>query len=114
MTPPSDWDGPCSGRPNPHVAHQVAADTQSAIAGWYPGFAASQVAQVDAGAIVARGRTDVDDPASRLHDRTHIGVNSLDGYHSVDTGKLTTAPLFAIEAADRVLARRERKDRAGH
>jgi hypothetical protein len=34
-------------------------------------------------------------------------VISSDGYHSVDPGKLTTAPLFAKRAAERVLARHE-------
>jgi hypothetical protein len=57
---------------------------------------------VDAGAIVAYGKTDVDDASSALHDRTQIGVTSIEGYHSVDPGKLTTAPLFAKRAADRV------------
>jgi hypothetical protein len=32
-----------------------------------------------------------------------VGVSSSDGYHSVDPGKLTTAPLFAALAAERVL-----------
>ena len=60
--------------------------------------------QVDAGAIVAVGQSDGDDPCSELHDRTRIGVTSHGRYHSIDPGKLTTAPLFAIEAADRVEA----------
>ena len=59
--------------------------------------------QVDAGAIVAYGRTDVNDPGSGLHDRTRVGVTSCDGYHSVDPGKLTTAPLFGELAARSVL-----------
>ena len=32
------------------------------------------------------------------------GCSSRGGYHSVDTGKLTTAPMFAVAAADRVEA----------
>ena len=30
------------------------------------------------------------------------GVHSVDGYHSIDTGKYGMAPCFAIEAADRI------------
>jgi hypothetical protein len=60
--------------------------------------------EVDAGVIIAHGRTDVDDPASGLHARTRIGVASVDGYHSVATGKLTTAPLFGVRAARRALS----------
>jgi len=62
------------------------------------------VVQVDAGAIVAIGRSDVHDAGSALHDRTRIGTSSRDGYHSVDPGKLTTAPLFAVRVADAVEA----------
>ena len=82
---------------------RVANDLLAAIDAWYPGMAASQPLVVDAGAIVAYGRTDVDDAASGLHDRSRVGVRSNDGYHSVDPGKLTTAPLFAKLAAERVL-----------
>ena len=31
-------------------------------------------------------------------------MTSEDGYHSVDPGKLTMAPLFAARCADRVVA----------
>ena len=70
---------------------------------WYPGMGRSRPLLVDAGAIVAYGRSDVDDDKSGLHDRIRIGVQSVDGYHSVDPGKLTTAPLFAMQAAERVV-----------
>jgi glycine/D-amino acid oxidase-like deaminating enzyme len=102
--PPSDWDAPCRGEVDPAAGRAIAADILAGIDAWYPGFANSEVLLVDAGAIVAIGATDVDDATSRLHDRTHIGVTSRDGYHSVDPGKLTTAPRFAVEAADRIAA----------
>jgi hypothetical protein len=35
-----------------------------------------------------------------------VGVVSRDGYHSVNPGKLTTGPLFAVVAADAVTGRR--------
>lgn len=59
-------------------------------------------ATVAGGVIVAAGSTDIDDPWSRLHTRTMVGVHSSDGYHSVDPGKYTMAPLFATEVAARV------------
>ena len=52
------------------------------------------------GVIFARGATDIDDPQSELHERHRIGVRSFGRYHSIDTGKYTTAPLFAMEASD--------------
>ncbi len=60
---------------------------------------------VAGGIIVAAGETDIDDPHSRLHTRTAVGVRSADGYHSVDTGKYTLAPMYAMEIADRVCGR---------
>ena len=60
--------------------------------------------RVGGGVIVARGRTDIDDHSSELHERWRIGPTSTGRYHSIDTGKLTTAPLFAKTVADRILA----------
>jgi hypothetical protein len=52
-----------------------------------------------AGTIFAWGSTDIDDPKSDLHERRAIGVRAYDGYFSIDTGKLTCAPLFADQLA---------------
>jgi 2-polyprenyl-6-methoxyphenol hydroxylase-like FAD-dependent oxidoreductase len=57
---------------------------------------------VRGGIIVAQGETDIDDPASRLHERTGVGVRSQAGYHSVDTGKYTLAPMLALAVAERI------------
>jgi hypothetical protein len=54
--------------------------------------------------IVAWGKTDIDDPASELHQRSEIGVTTRRDYHSVDPGKLTLAPYFAERCADRIVA----------
>jgi hypothetical protein len=59
---------------------------------------------VRGGVIVAWGHTDIDDPASELHQRHDIGVTSRGRYHSVDPGKLTMAPYFARVCADRIVA----------
>ncbi len=52
-------------------------------------------AELQGGLIFAWGATDIDDPASELHDRHAIGPKSVGRYHTIDTGKLTTAPLYA-------------------
>ena len=59
-------------------------------------------ARVGGGPIFALGAEDIDDPASQLHERYAIGVRSLGRYHSIDTGKLTTAPLFAKMVVERI------------
>ena len=103
IAPPEDWLGPCRGEVSPTDARAVAIDLLAAIDEWYPGMGQSQPLLVDAGVIVAYGHTDVDDAKSGLHGRIRVGVRSADGYHSVDPGKLTTAPLFAKQAAERVV-----------
>ncbi len=105
LAPPAAWDAACRGDVPGEAAAAMAREILDAIDAWYPGAARSVPLLVDAGVIVSYGRTDVDDPRSGLHDRTRIGVNSGGGYHSLDPGKLTTAPLFGQAAAERVLAR---------
>lgn len=58
---------------------------------------------VKGGWIFAWGTTDIDDPASRFHQRCDVGVHAYGRYLSIDTGKLTMAPLFAVEAVDRIM-----------
>jgi glycine/D-amino acid oxidase-like deaminating enzyme len=110
VEPSRDWDAACRGDLPLEQAREIAAGILAGIDAWYPGLGGSEVLTVDAGAIVAIGRTDVDDAGSGLHDRTQIGVASHDGYHSVDPGKLTTAPRFALVAADRVEAHAAGRD----
>lgn len=103
--PPADWDGPCRGEPPEEMRRTVRAGILAGMAAWFPGIADAEPLVIDAGAIVAVGHSDVDDRRSGLHDRTRIGVWSQGGWHSVDPGKLTTAPRFAVEACDHVIAR---------
>jgi hypothetical protein len=69
---------------------------------------AEQVTEADlrGGLIFAWGETDIDDAGSGLHDRHAIGPRSLGRYHSVDTGKLTTAPWYARMVSERILGSR--------
>lgn len=60
--------------------------------------------RVEGGIIVAHGHSDIDDPTSVLHERHAIGPRSSGRYHTVDTDKLTMAPLFGWRTAGRVLA----------
>ena len=106
LAPPVTWNAPCRGEEAAHVAASIAEGILSAIDSWYLGASECEPLLVDAGAIVAYGLSDVDDPKSGLHDRTQVGITSVGGYHSVDPGKLTTAPWFALQAAERVLGSR--------
>jgi glycine/D-amino acid oxidase-like deaminating enzyme len=102
IVPPEIWDAPCRGEVAEHFAEEIARETIDAIGSWYPSVREARPELVDAGVIVAYGKTDVDTLDSGLHDRTRVGVHSAGRFHSLDPGKLTTAPLFAMVAADRV------------
>ncbi len=102
LVPPVTWDAPCRGVVPEAPARELARGALRATDRWFPGLAEARPVTVDAGTIFAFGDTDITDPASGLHRRDTIGVWSIDGYHSVNTGKLTTAPRFAVDAADAV------------
>jgi hypothetical protein len=68
------------------------------------GFKQDQV-DPSSGVIFAWGNSDIDDPDSKLHDRYEIGIRSVDGYHSVDTGKYTMVPYLGLKVAERVLGK---------
>lgn len=104
LQPPHAWGPPCSGRVGADVARSLTADALGALDELLPGLGATRVDTVDAGVITASGSSDVDDPASELHERHAVGVEAHDGWISVNTGKLTTAPLFAEQAVALALA----------
>jgi glycine/D-amino acid oxidase-like deaminating enzyme len=55
------------------------------------------------GVIFSWGDSDIDDTESELHQRHDVGINAYrPGYYSIDTGKLTLAPIFAAELAERI------------
>ena len=112
IEPPPDWAVACVG--GLPVAEQLAIGRRvlDAFDGLVPGLARARIQTVDAGVIFSWGDTDITDPDSALHRRDDTGVESADGYHSVNTGKLTTAPLFALDAADRVEGRSPVPDHA--
>lgn len=102
LSPPPDWDRICSAAAHPDEARRIAGSVIESIAAWYPGMKNGQCITVDAGAIFAHGETDVDDVNSALHQRTDIGTWSSGHYYSVNPGKLTTAPLMAVLAAQKI------------
>lgn len=102
-TDPSDWMAMRAGVDARGVAAATIAGLARLCPG-LPGMLEGLESEVDGGAIYALGETDIDDPRSRLHERFAVGPVTLrPGYHSVDTGKFTLAPLFAEEVAARIL-----------
>jgi glycine/D-amino acid oxidase-like deaminating enzyme len=103
LTPP-EWPS----TPAPSEAARLAAAIIEGMSPIVPAVASlaipdDETLDVRGGVIYALGASDVDDPASRLHERVEIGITSRGWYHSIDTGKYTTAPLHAAQAAARIL-----------
>jgi FAD dependent oxidoreductase len=102
VTPP-EW----SRVPADFRAEKVVVETVSALSDIILPLRAYDAAtlecEVQGGVILAWGQSDIDDPASELHRRYEIGVNSTGCYHSVDPGKLTMVPYFAGVCADRIV-----------
>jgi glycine/D-amino acid oxidase-like deaminating enzyme len=102
---PPDWPVELEGV----LAKEVSAGILDGLAEIVPGVSALSAAQAEGGRVLggviyAHGHTDIDDPASVLHERHEIGPVSLGRYHTVDTGKLTMAPRFARLTVEQILA----------
>lgn len=61
-----------------------------------------QSAELAGGTIFNWGEGDVNIRASEVHQRFDIGIARYGNYYSVDTGKYTMAPSFAMELADMI------------
>jgi hypothetical protein len=91
------------------MAREMRSGIVSGLAGIVPRLAevpAADLARAElaGGVIFAWGSTGIDDRRSGLHNRFAIGPRTVGRYHSVDTGKLTTAPLHARMVTERVRA----------
>jgi glycine/D-amino acid oxidase-like deaminating enzyme len=100
---PPDWPT----YPDEPVRSQVLRGTLRALADVIPALGeldpdALPETCVKGGVIVAWGETDIYDPRSGLHRRYEIGITSMDRFHSLDPGKLTMAPYFAEQCANRI------------
>ena len=102
---PPDWRQDLDGEP---ATDMFAAVTRglSAVVPSVAQLSAENVSRlsVKGGVIFAWGSSDIDDPTSLLHERAAIGPKRFGRYCSIDTGKLTMAPLFGQMAADSILA----------
>lgn len=81
------------------LASRIATESLAHLAELFPVLRSAEIISSLPGVIMARGSTDVDHKTSQLHNRNEIGFRDYQGWISVDTGKLTTAPLFAEEVA---------------
>jgi glycine/D-amino acid oxidase-like deaminating enzyme len=97
-----DYVRTLDGRRRREVAMRSIAAMSDLVPALLPYSDGADIDRIGGGIIFAWGAADIDDPGSELHRRYDIGVHSHGRYHSIDTGKYTMAPYFAIEACDRI------------
>ncbi|WP_026946753.1 FAD-dependent oxidoreductase [Algoriphagus marincola] len=103
VKPPEEWQLAAQGIVEPELSKNLSDRFLIEIEKWYPGISSSKPKIIDAGPIVAYGKTDVDDSKSTLHNRSDLGFRSIGNYHSIETGKLTTAPMIAVNFVNSIL-----------
>jgi glycine/D-amino acid oxidase-like deaminating enzyme len=86
--PPEAWRPAMSGQLDVARQQPIIDDTLAAFDELVPGLGAATDTTADGGVIFSWGDSDIEDTRSELHRRSEI-----------DTGKLTTAPLFADQLA---------------
>ena len=87
----------------PSALDAIAKRTLNEMSNMFPDLANAQILSCSPCVIVAEGTRDVDDPDSELHRRSDSGPRGGNGWWSVDTGKLTLAPLHGEATAQLVL-----------
>jgi glycine/D-amino acid oxidase-like deaminating enzyme len=95
LTTPESWEAACNGMIPENDKKEWVNKALKGLNSIFPGIVDFDVRRLDGGIIFSWGRTDIDDIKSELHNRFDIGIHHSDGYYSIDTGKLTSAPYFA-------------------
>ena len=99
---PDEWEAACTGTLSAVASQAIARKTLAEFAHLVPALRDCEVTAVDGGVIFSWGEKDIDHADSELHQRHDVGVHSYDGYFSIDTAKITTAPLFAQKLVARI------------
>lgn len=102
VSPPDEWERAATGRLDPAEAGDISRAIAQGFEGIIPGIDGTRPLDLAGGVIFSWGESDIDDPASELHRRDEIGVDSHDGYYTINTGKFTCAPLFAEDLVRRI------------
>lgn len=96
---PKEWENVCNGIvDDPKKAKKRITDMLQGFNEIIPGLVDCTSVDLCAGVIYSRGTPYIDDINSEVHQRFKVGIiHNEDGYLSIDTGKLTSAPLHASE-----------------
>lgn len=99
LLPPAAWSDASTGALDASAQKPIIQNTLAAFEALIPGLCDTRDPFADGGVIFSWGDSDIDDTESELHQRHQIGIIEADGYYSINTGKLTSAPLFAQQLA---------------
>jgi hypothetical protein len=100
---PDVWEAACEGNHESECVRRIFDESIEALSEYVPELRSLTLKRVMAGSVVGHGKTDISDRESGLHRRHGIGVETAGDYHSIFTGKFTSAPANAI-ALQSVLA----------
>lgn len=82
---------------NERIAKKVATDSLNYMSNLFPAIKDSKILSSQAGVIIAKGSSDINQKESGLHERNMIGIEKKNNWYSINTGKYTTASFFANE-----------------
>ncbi|MEM8993486.1 MAG: FAD-dependent oxidoreductase [Acidobacteriota bacterium] len=102
---PRTWEDALDGRHDPKRLGEIVAETRAELDPFTPGLRDLRLLRPLAGAIVARGSTDIDRPRSELHRRVGEPPRRRGHYLSLYTGKYTVAPLQAVRVVEELAER---------
>jgi len=100
IQPPAAWESARIENAGTIKSKEIAFNTLKGFDSVLPGISMASIKKVSAGVIYSRGNTDITDHQSELHERHDIGVQAMDGYFTINTGKFTSAPSNAIALAN--------------
>lgn len=102
-TTPTHWDEFMENPDNSHFSKEWVKNTIIELSKFMPSVSTFKPTKLLPGIIVSAGKSDISDKNSNVHKRgEHIGVHEFDGYYSMDTGKFSTAPMFAKELLEKI------------
>jgi len=89
---PPSWEEACEGHISNTLRQSQLDENFNQFHRFMPTLTEFEDSTVLGGTIVANGEHDIDDPNTKLHERSDFPIIQKDGYFSINTGKFTSAP----------------------
>ena len=89
---PPSWEEACEGHISNTLRQSLLNEFFNHFHRFMPTLTEFEDSTISGGVIVARGYHDINDPTSKLHERSEFPITQNDGYFSINTAKFTSAP----------------------